>query len=334
MAEWLYEAGIGEARAALIEQGRLIEAQIEPEGESLRVADHVVARLVSIEIPGRRGIARLDSGEEALLTPLPAGVTQGARCQIEITRTALGEPGKPKRAKARPSDAPLARGPDLRARIEASGFPVQALGAYDADAFEAAGWSEWLEVAATGVQEFAGGALRLSLTPAMSLIDIDGLLEPAPLALAGARAAGQMIRVLDLQGSIGIDFPTLGGKAERLATAEALDAMLALPFERTAVNGFGFLQLIRPRHRASLAERLRDDPLGCGWRALLRRAQRSGLSGATRLAVNPAMAEWLEAQPGNDWLDRLGRQLGGSVGLRVIAGLGIAASRVESQNAS
>lgn len=36
MAEWLYEEGIGEARAALIEKGRLVEAQIEREGDGAR----------------------------------------------------------------------------------------------------------------------------------------------------------------------------------------------------------------------------------------------------------------------------------------------------------
>ena len=32
MAEWLYEAGIGEARAALVEDGAIVEARIELEG--------------------------------------------------------------------------------------------------------------------------------------------------------------------------------------------------------------------------------------------------------------------------------------------------------------
>ncbi|MFZ2982698.1 MAG: ribonuclease, partial [Sphingobium sp.] len=31
MAEWLYEEGIGECRAALVEKGAILEAQIERE---------------------------------------------------------------------------------------------------------------------------------------------------------------------------------------------------------------------------------------------------------------------------------------------------------------
>src|SRR4051794_16907223 len=32
LAEWLYEAGIGEARAALVEDGRILKARIELDG--------------------------------------------------------------------------------------------------------------------------------------------------------------------------------------------------------------------------------------------------------------------------------------------------------------
>ena len=37
MAEWLYEDGIGERRAALVEDGEIIEARIERDGEGPRV---------------------------------------------------------------------------------------------------------------------------------------------------------------------------------------------------------------------------------------------------------------------------------------------------------
>ena len=143
-----------------------------------------------------------------------------------------------------------------------------------------------LEEAASGMVEFPGGRLRISPTPAMVLIDVDGTLPADELAVAGARAAGQAIRRLGLTGSIGIDLPTVDGKAARQAAAGAIDAVLPFPFERTAVNGFGFVQIIRPRLRASLVELYAGDRAAAEARALLRRA--ASETGARRLVANPA----------------------------------------------
>src|SRR6185436_2702885 len=97
-------------------------------------------------------------------------------------------------------------------------------------------------------------------------------LPSAALAAAGAEAAGRTIRRLGLGGSIGIDLPTLAAKDGRRAAAAALDRVLPQPFERTAVNGFGFLQVVRRRERASLPELIQSDPAGAAARALLRHA--------------------------------------------------------------
>ena len=222
LAEWLYEAGIGEARAALVAGNVILEAAIEAEGGGLRAGAIVSARLVKTLVPGRRGIARLEGGDEALLEPLPAGLSEGRELLVEIMREALSEPGRAKRAKARPAptDAEARDGPALRARLAAIG-PVTELRAHMPDRLEAAGWSELIEQAATGEIAFAGGGLRLSLTPAMTLFDVDGVLPAADLACAGAATAAAAIRRMDIGGSIGIDLPTVEGKADRLAAAAA-----------------------------------------------------------------------------------------------------------------
>ena len=51
------------------------------------------------------GIATLDPGEEALVEPLPPGLTEGAGFHAEIVREAIPEPGRSKLAKARATDA-------------------------------------------------------------------------------------------------------------------------------------------------------------------------------------------------------------------------------------
>ncbi len=67
----------------------------------------------------------------------------------------------------------------------------------------------------------------------------------------------------------------MAGKAPRQAAAAAIDEHLPEPFERTAVNGFGFVQIVRPRSRASLLE-IWSDRAAAEARALLRRVALSG----------------------------------------------------------
>lgn len=308
MAEWLYEEGIGENRAILVEDGDILEAAIELPG--LRAGSVVPARLTRILVPARRGIAALEDGGETLVEPLPPGVTEGAAVRIEIVREPIPEPGRPKSAKARLVEEEPRAGPSLHRRI---GAPPP-LGHLGPDRFEEAGWSDLLEQAAGGEIPFAGGALRMSVTPAMTLFDVDGSLAPAELARAGAEAAGRAIRRFGIGGSIGIDLPTLSARAERQAAAAALDAVLPQPFERTAVNGFGFLQVVRRRERPSIPEVVRADPTAAAARALLRQAERAGGHGALDLHAAPAVIACLEENP--KWLEVLARRTGAPAALQ------------------
>ena len=125
-------------------------------------------------------------------------------------------------------------------------------------------------------------------------------------------------------GSIGIDLPTVPGKAARRAQGEAFDANLARPFERTAVNGFGFLQLVRPRRHASLFE-LAADRVSFEAIALVRLASR--LIGPIRLIAQPSIIAYLEGRQG--WIDKLARQVGGEVILHGDASLATCAGHAQ-----
>jgi len=312
VAEWLYEQGIGEDRAILIADGAIIEAQVERDSSGLRVGLIAEAQLIEADAKAG-GVVRFADEEEAVIARVPAGVSVGAPVIVEVTREAMPEPGKIKRAVARATDEAPRVAPSLHDRIVADGVPVSRVGAHDAsDGFEDAGWSELLDEAATGEIVFRGGALRISLTPAMTLIDIDGAPgDPYPLALAGIEAAGRAIVRLDITGSIGIDLPTVADRAQRLALAEALDAIVPQPFERTAVNGFGFLQLVRRRVRPSLAELMRYRPVESASLALLRRAERAHGSGRARLIAAPPVAAWLDSRPA--LVEQLSQRLGRGV---------------------
>ncbi len=280
----------------LIEDGAIVEARILRDG--IPPAGMILAaRLLT---SGRNTVARA-GGQEYLLPKGAPGVTQGAALAIEVTREALAGAEPWKRPLARASDAAPSAAPAMPGL--ALPFPSPT------DALAAAGWSDLLYEARSGIIAFAGGELRVALTPAMTLIDVDGNLPPEQLALAGAEAAARAIRRHGIGGSIGIDLPTIGGKAARQAIAEAVDAILPAPFERTAVNGFGFLQIVRPRRHASLIE-LAAEHAPFEARALLRHA--ASETGAIMLFAHPALIAALKPE----WLGQLAAQVGGAVSLR------------------
>ena len=328
MAEWLYEEGIGEARAALIENGKLVEALIEREHDAARAGAIASGRLIRTVIPRRRGIARLDNGQEVLVEPIPPKIAEGAVVMVEILREAIAEEGRAKLAKGRIAQpgAKAHPGPSLLQRLRATGVPIAPCPAHEEDRLEAHGWSELLEEAMSGEVGAEDAALRIFPTPAMILIDVDGSLPPAKLGPKGAKLAAMAIRRMGLTGSIGIDLPTMNNKDERTVAAAQIDKYLPLPFERTAVNGFGFVQIIRRRERANLMEVLRDDPVETAAMALLRRAERHGAGGAATLTAAPAVIGLLRRH--GDWIDRLARRRGGTIALQADDTLAISAGHV------
>jgi len=313
LPDWLIERGIGEARFALIEDGAIVEARIALEG-AVRAGAIVAARLVSA---GRNAVARDESGAEYLLPRGAPGVTEGAALTIEVSREAIpgGEPWKRPLAKATvagPAAAPAMAGRQLS-------LPSAR------DELGAAGWDDLVDEARNGVVTFAGGELRLSPTPAMTLIDVDVAVPSEQSAVHAAHAAARAILRLGVAGSIGIDFPTISGRTARASVAQAIDDCLPQPFERTGLNGFGFLQIVRPRRHASLIE-LAQDRAAFEARALLRRAAFEP-AGAKRLVAHPAVIAVLTDHP--EWLDALARQVGGAVGLRADPSLPMSAGYAE-----
>ncbi len=310
MAEWLYEAGIGEARAALVEDGRIVEARIERPG-GLKLGAVLEARLIERVAAGLSRVETIEGA--AVIERVPAGLTLGATLSVEVIREAIPEPGRAKLAKVATSDAAPRPADDLLARCRASGVAVRILRAHEPDALEAAGWSEVIDEAESGEIGFTGGVLRMSPTPAMTLFDVDGAGAPAALAIAAARAAAAAIVRHGIGGSIGIDFPTLGNRAERQAAAEAIDAVLPPPFERTAINGFGFLQIVRPRPRASLPETLRADSVAADALALLRAIERTPPPVPAIQRAPARVAAWLGARP--DLIAELSRRTGAPISI-------------------
>jgi ribonuclease G len=299
LPEWLVERGIGETRYARIDHGRVVEARILVDG--IVPAGTVLSGRLK-----RSGIQLFAEAEgQGYLLPDDApGVSDGAGITFEITRERI--PG------VEPWKRPLAKLGSGKARVpdQPGGREITFPGARNA--LSDAGWEEVIEQARSGTVRFDGGELRIFPTPAMTLIDVDGTVPPERLAVSAALAAAQAILRLSIGGSIGIDFPTVRGKTARAAIDSTIDAVLEKPFERTSLNGFGFLQIVRPRRHASLLE-LAQDRASFEARALLRRIAFEP-PGGKRIVAHPAVVKTIEEH--EDWTGQLARQVGGPIELR------------------
>ena len=312
MAEWLVEQGIGEERAILAERGEAIAARLRwPGGLEAGLVEE--AKLIARTANSKRGTARFASGEEALVDQLPHEASQGATLRLIVTRSAIAERGRLKRAQARPTQEAARPAPTL----------AEDLGARIVPRFPSGLWEDLFADAWSGETAFSGGALNITPTPALTLIDIDGTLPPRDLALAAIDPIAAALARLDLAGSIGIDFPTLPDKGDRKQVDSALELALDdWPNERTSMNGFGFVQVVARLSRPSLLHLLARDRAGGAARMLLRQGELVSAPGALLLTCHPAVEAALRA----DWLGELARRTGRTVRIKPDPGLALSAT--------
>ncbi len=301
LTEWQVEPGIGEDRAIYYAGGQPAAARLHW-GGGLTAGQVEDAVLLARASQSTRGTARFASGEEALVDRLPRSAQEGAPIRLEIIRSAVSETGRLKRAQARPTDLPLRPAPSLIESLQNAGETVRLV-----RQLPGRDWEDIWAEAWSGSCDFPGGSLHFSPTPAMVLIDIDGALPPRDLGLAAVQPLARAIGRLDLRGSIGIDFPTLSAKADRKVVDDAFARALAeWPHERTAMNGFGFVQIVARMDHPSLLHRIANARAGAAARLVLRRAEGVKEPGALLLTVHPAV----EAALTPAWRKELARRTG------------------------
>ncbi len=319
--QWIIENGIGEARALLMRGDEVLAAKIHWPGEI--VAGDVFGATLSEKRRGaRRGLVTLhrggpnggmgDADTMALVDHLPQSAAEGIKGQVRITRAPIAERGRLKRAQARWIEGDAHNN-------EAGGKAIFETGKV-VPKFAAADWEEVWHAASSGSLSFAGGSILCSVTPAMTVIDIDGDMAPRELALAAIPAITRALSWFDLGGNIGIDFPTLQTKADRRAVDTALaEALNHYPHECTAMNGFGFVQLVARLEGPSLLHRFATSRTALCARAAMRIAQMVEGAGATLVTVHPAIKSKIKTE----WIDELRRRTGREVRIETDPGLAL-----------
>lgn len=320
MAEWLIEHGIGETRALLVENDAVQAAKLHWPGD-LVAGQTETAQLARKHAGVRRGLAALKNGTEALVDHLPSDLTEGMHFALRISRAPIAERGRFKRAQGRYV------GDELPKEKAVAGCPFSDLPmARTVRQFPAGLWEEVWSAAASGSLEFTGGEILCSVTPAMTLIDVD-CTHPEEACAKAIPVVGRAFRWFDLGGNIGIDFPTITNKRDRKAVDDRFgDVLSDWPHERTAMNGFGFVQLVARLEGPSLLHRFATSRVGLCARAVLRRAERVQGHGALLLTVHPAVKAKLKSA----WTDELARRTGKEVRIETNPGLALEAGHAQT----
>jgi hypothetical protein len=332
----LWDAGPGEIRTGLVENGTLTEFRIirlrRSERALLAAGEHYTARIKNRLGPAK-ALVTLGGDYEAILQPAPK-MPDGTLLAVEMTRSPVPEPGRWKLSMVRSApdvqaltqpgwhfsaepwelfprkiassidefickDAASAN--ELRDHILPPEAPPARI---DAAAIAAADFELLIDQGVSGEFAIEGGMLTIERTRAMTMIDIDGSGDALALNLSAARAIPKLLRLLDIGGQIGIDFLSVADRAARQAVdAELAQACSVLGLhERTAANGFGFVQIIRPRTGPSIPEILCSTLTGrlsveSRAIALLRDAGKSVGHGKRQLVAPPPVIDLIRQWP-------------------------------------
>lgn len=238
----------GERQAALVEDGNVVEILIQR--ETLWALGECGSGRIDRKTPAGAYVIA-DDGSELLLRS-KIGVPEGAHVLFEVTREAMAEPGrnKPPEILLRDHLPDPLPGKEVLwdARLASLGQPVTK-----------GSTAECFDLAIAGQSQLGDATVSFQRTKAGLVFDVDGIGDAFAINRIAAAEIARILRLYQVGAMVMIDFVSMESKAQRTQIAEIFDASSAedsRPFERTAVNGYGMMQVVRARPRPSVLDHL------------------------------------------------------------------------------
>jgi Ribonuclease G/E len=320
MRQVLIEENVGETRAAVVENGHIVELHVDRWSErgSRAVEGEVFrGRVRRVEPALNAAFVDIGVGPDGFMpfgkSGRPKGLHEGAAIGVRIAREAHGEKGPNlARVDVEPGDAPdcIEAAPILAQRLVMAFGDAEAAWVDETDHDLESAFEDALDPAAAIP---GGGSLYIEATRALTAIDVDADGRKGQgdahkmtqqLNISAAKEAARQIRLRGLGGIIAVDFVHMRAQPDRKAVEQALRGALRRDRAKVDVaplSQFCIGELARQRRQRPLAEILLDESgrlsiETCALKALRRldaeaRAERSR---KLTLMVRPIVAAWLE----------------------------------------
>ena len=297
----------GERRAALVENGNIVEIHIQR--DALWALGETGTGRIDRKTPSGAYVVT-DEGQELLLRS-KIGDPEGARLTFELTREAIAEPGRIKPAEIALRDSGCAQPSQKDALwdVRLTAFAQPVISASIADGFD---------IALSGQSQMGSVIISFQRTKAGLVFDVDGMGSAFDINQVAAAEIARLLRLYQVGAMVMIDFVSMEAKAQRTQIAEIFDTASrsdGRPFERTAINGYGLMQVVRARPRPSVLDHLfgtrvaaLSDETQAYW--LLRAVAQSSGFGARTVTARPDVAALLESQKWAGWRTQAMRAAG------------------------
>ena len=297
----------GERRAAFVENGNIVEIHIQR--DALWALGECGAGRIDRKTPSGAYVIADDNSE--LLLRSKMGAPEGARIMFEVTREAIAEPGrnKPPEIILREGVCDPLMGKDALWEARVASLEPSAINASIAEGFD---------VAIAGQSQRGDVTISFQRTKAGLVFDIDGIGDAFAINMVAATEIARLLRLYQVGAMVIIDFVSMESKAQRTQIAEAFDAASLAdlrPFERTAINGYGMMQVVRARPRPSVLDQLfgtriaaLSDETQAYW--LLRAVAQSSGFGARTVTTRPEVATLLQSERWAAWRGQAARLAG------------------------